>query len=192
MITSETELHINSSSAAHHTPPPPLTWPWLKILTTCPVPLYVILWLGLLYKIVINYWPGWWGSRTVSTPVGSGGPVRCTPARAPGCSGSAPLRMRRKILILKAIQIRQEPSLQVSLYTSIKLPRLFAFVFFVYIFLCRPLLRLCRPFMIFEGCLDSNPEYCCSKLARYRLSHPSLYILHLNLTLFPLKHWTIY
>jgi hypothetical protein len=39
---------------------------------------------------------------------------------------------------------------------------------------CRPLLRLCRPFMIFEGCLDSNPEYCCSKLARYRLSHPSL------------------
>ena len=27
--------------------------------------------------------------------------------------------------------------------------------------------------MIFEGCLDSNPEYCRSKLARYRLSHPS-------------------
>jgi hypothetical protein len=23
--------------------------------------------------------------------------------------------------------------------------------------------------MIFEGCLDSNPEYCRSKLARYRL-----------------------
>jgi hypothetical protein len=28
--------------------------------------------------------------------------------------------------------------------------------------------------MIYEGCLDSNPEYCRSKLARYRLSHPSL------------------
>ncbi len=28
-------------------------------------------------------------------------------------------------------------------------------------------------FMIFEGCLDSNPEYCRSMLARYRLSHPS-------------------
>ncbi len=28
--------------------------------------------------------------------------------------------------------------------------------------MCRPLLRLCRPFMIFEGCLDSNPEYCRS------------------------------
>ncbi len=27
--------------------------------------------------------------------------------------------------------------------------------------------------MIFEGCLDSNPECCRSKLARYRLSHPS-------------------
>ncbi len=38
--------------------------------------------------------------------------------------------------------------------------------------MCRPLLCLCRPFMIFEGCLDSNPEYCRSKLARYRLSHP--------------------
>ncbi len=159
----------------------------------------MILWLVLLYKKVMKNWPGWWGSRTVSTPWGSGGPVRCTPARAPGCSGSAPLRMRRKkkILALTAIQIRQESSLHVSLYTGIKLPRLFAFVFFVYIFfwrarVCRPLLRLCRPFMIFEGCLDSNPEYCCSKLARYRLSHPSLYILQLNLTLFPLKHWTIY
>ncbi len=32
---------------------------------------------------------------------------------------------------------------------------------------------LCRPFMIFEGCLDSNQECCRSKLARYRLSHPS-------------------
>ncbi len=41
---------------------------------------------------------------------------------------------------------------------------------------CRPLLCLCRPFFIFEGCLDSNPEYCRSKLARYRLSHPSLYL----------------
>ncbi len=41
--------------------------------------------------------------------------------------------------------------------------------FFVYFFwrarMCRPLLHLCRPFMIFEGCLDSNPEYCRSKLA---------------------------
>ncbi len=50
--------------------------------------------------------------------------------------------------------------------------------FFLYIFwrarVCRPLLCLCRPFMIFEGCLDSNPEYCRSKLARYRLSHLSL------------------
>jgi hypothetical protein len=25
--------------------------------------------------------------------------------------------------------------------------------------------------LIFEGCLDSNPECCRSKLARYRLSH---------------------
>ncbi len=54
--------------------------------------------------------------------------------------------------------------------------------FFLYIFwrarVCRPLLCLCRSFMIFEGCLDSNPEYCRSKLARYRLSHPSPYLSH--------------
>ncbi len=51
----------------------------------------------------------------------------------------------------------------------------FCFFFFWRARVCRPLLCLCRPFMIFEGCLDSNPEYCRSKLARYRLSHPSLY-----------------
>jgi hypothetical protein len=46
---------------------------------------------------------------------------------------------------------------------------IFFFFFFLRARVCRPLLRLCRPFMIFEGCLDSNPEYCRSKLARYRL-----------------------
>jgi hypothetical protein len=48
-------------------------------------------------------------------------------------------------------------------------------IFFWRARVCRPVLRLCRPFFIFEGCLDSNPECCCSKLARYRLSHPSLF-----------------
>ncbi len=38
---------------------------------------------------------------------------------------------------------------------------------------CRPLLCLCRPLMIFKGCLDSNPECCRSKLVRYRLNQPS-------------------
>ncbi len=36
-------------------------------------------------------------------------------------------------------------------------------IFFGRARVCRPLFRLCRPFMIFEGCLDSNPEYCRSK-----------------------------
>jgi hypothetical protein len=48
-------------------------------------------------------------------------------------------------------------------------------IFFWRARVCRQLLRLFRPFMIFEGCLDSNPECCRSKLARYRLSHPSLF-----------------
>jgi hypothetical protein len=52
--------------------------------------------------------------------------------------------------------------------------QLFFCIFFWRARVCQPLLRLCRPFMIFKGCLDSNPEYCRSKLARYRLSHPSL------------------
>ncbi len=47
------------------------------------------------------------------------------------------------------------------------------FIFFWRARVCRPLVRLCRPFMIFEGWLDSNPEFCRSKLARYRLSHLS-------------------
>ncbi len=39
-------------------------------------------------------------------------------------------------------------------------------IFFWRARVCRPLLRLCRPFMIFEGCLDSNPEYCNYNFAR--------------------------
>ncbi len=57
-------------------------------------------------------------------------------------------------------------------------PILFFCIFFWRARVCRPLLRLCRPFMIFEGCLDSNPEYCRNKLARYRLSHPSHWATH--------------
>ncbi len=33
--------------------------------------------------------------------------------------------------------------------------------------LCWPLFCLCRPFCIFERCLDSNPESCCRKQACY-------------------------
>ncbi len=63
---------------------------------------------------------------------------------------------------------------------------MFSFVFLFCIFFwwareSRPLLRLCRPFMIFERCLYSNPECCRSKLARYRLSHPSLYVSYPSL-----------
>ncbi len=53
-------------------------------------------------------------------------------------------------------------------------PCTFFCIFFWRARVCRPLLCLCRPFMILEGCLDLNPEYCRSNLARYRLSHPSL------------------
>jgi hypothetical protein len=50
-------------------------------------------------------------------------------------------------------------------------------LFFVYFFvglMCWPLFCLCRPFMIFKGCLDSNPECCRSKRARYQLSSTSV------------------
>ncbi len=36
--------------------------------------------------------------------------------------------------------------------------------------MCSPLLCLCRPFCSFERCLDSNPESCHSKQARYKFS----------------------
>ncbi len=41
---------------------------------------------------------------------------------------------------------------------------------------CWPLFCLCRRFCIFERCLDSKPESCCSKRARYQLSHSSPYL----------------
>ncbi len=41
-----------------------------------------------------------------------------------------------------------------------------------------PTLLMCRPFCMFERCLDSNPESCLTKQARYQLSHPSPMISH--------------
>ncbi len=57
--------------------------------------------------------------------------------------------------------------------------RIALFLFYLYIFwrtrVCWPLLCLGCPFYIFERCLDSNPESCLSKQARYQHSHPSPY-----------------
>ncbi len=47
------------------------------------------------------------------------------------------------------------------------------FVYFCGWLECWPHLWLCRPFCIFERCLDSNTESCRSKQVRYHLSHPS-------------------
>ncbi len=41
---------------------------------------------------------------------------------------------------------------------------------------CWLLLCLCRPFCMFERCLDSNPESCRSKHACYQLSQPFPYL----------------
>ncbi len=46
-------------------------------------------------------------------------------------------------------------------------------IFFWRARVCWPLHCLCRPFCIFERCLDTNLESCRSKQARYQLSHPS-------------------
>jgi hypothetical protein len=53
-------------------------------------------------------------------------------------------------------------------------------LFFLYIFfwrarVCRPPLRMCRLFTIFEGCPDSNPECCriASRRATDLTTHPS-------------------
>ncbi len=44
---------------------------------------------------------------------------------------------------------------------------------FLFFTMCWLLLCLSRPFCIFERCLDSNPESCRSKQARYQLTPPS-------------------
>ncbi len=46
----------------------------------------------------------------------------------------------------------------------------FCCILFLRATVCRPLLCLCRPFCIFERCLDSNPEKCRSNVA----THPSI------------------
>jgi hypothetical protein len=55
-------------------------------------------------------------------------------------------------------------------------------IFWLYIFwlakVCWLLLCLCRPFCIFERCLDSNLESWRSKQVRYQLSHPSPKLSH--------------
>ncbi len=45
-------------------------------------------------------------------------------------------------------------------------------VFFNGARVCWPFFCKCRPFGIFERCLDSTPKSCRSKQARYQLSHP--------------------
>ena len=39
--------------------------------------------------------------------------------------------------------------------------------FCIFFEVCWPLLCLCRPFCIFESCLDSNPKSCLSKQVRH-------------------------
>ncbi len=51
--------------------------------------------------------------------------------------------------------------------------KLFLFLFFWRARVYWPLLCLCRPFCMFDRCMDSNPENCRSKQARYQLGHPS-------------------
>ncbi len=66
-------------------------------------------------------------------------------------------------------------SIRFCLMTSIYSPKLEEFLFFVYFF---GGLECVGHFFAYVAHLwflrDSNPEYCRSKLARYRLSHPSL------------------
>ncbi len=67
----------------------------------------------------------------------------------------------------------QIPVIQVNSFEDDSLTVFFCLFFWR----SRPLFRLCRPFMIFEGWPDSNPECCRSKLASYRLGHPFLWQL---------------
>jgi hypothetical protein len=61
--------------------------------------------------------------------------------------------------------------------------------FFLRARVCWPLLCFGRPFCIFDRCLDSKPESCRNKQARYQLSHLS----HSNLaTHLPFYLLTLY
>ncbi len=87
------------------------------------------------------------------------------------CFGSSLVSMRIGIQLFTSIRVRIQGAKPMRIRILV---RLFFLENFLRARVCRPLLCLCRPFMIFEGCLDSNPEYCRSKLARNRLSHPPI------------------
>jgi len=50
-------------------------------------------------------------------------------------------------------------------------------LFFWRLRVCWPLLCLCRPFCIFERCLDSNPERCHIKQASYQCTNLAIHLL---------------
>ncbi len=51
----------------------------------------------------------------------------------------------------------------------------YSFVYFWWVRVCWPLLCLCRPFLVFERCLDSNPESCrsqrCTQISRFKIDN---------------------
>jgi hypothetical protein len=67
-------------------------------------------------------------------------------------------------------QVGPSYSNNLSTGTPNSTPHYSSWKFFWRATVCWPLLCLCRPFCIFERCLDSNPESCRSN---YQLSHPS-------------------
>ncbi len=72
----------------------------------------------------------------------------------------------------KPVLIFSCDSLRISLVKSL------LFVYFLRARVCWSLLFFCRPFSIFERCLDSNPESCLRKQARDQLSHLSPPLSH--------------
>ena len=64
-------------------------------------------------------------------------------------------------------------------------PEHFFCIFFWRARVFRPLLRLCRPLLIFKGCLDSNPE-TASWRASDLATHPSTQTKHVHAYLHPL------
>ncbi len=117
----------------------------------------------------------------------------------PPGSGSA-IWMRIWIQQLKLMRIRirirnpdliwevdPEPPTKMNAYT-LSIYQNTIFLLFWRARVCWLLLCFCRPFCILARCLDSKPESCRSKKARYKLSHPSLLT---SLWLFIFEEWSI-
>ncbi len=144
-------------------------------LLSCPA---TFPWSELLLPESLQCAKGGGGVRTRESPQGPSMSSEASPAVWVSSSVRAPKARRNFCGVhcssYKCVFFMTGPQLPFTVTTVCKQWHCFLFVyFFRRAKVCWPLICWCRPICIFERCLDSNPESCRRKQARYQLSQPS-------------------